>query len=103
MISPFIFSASCSASSVLPTAVGPTIKTRGCFSNGIFEMDDRWLSGWLSLNGDHIDLPVIDLVFGWVIFCRCQHMFTLASRDVVFREKVFAGDQGFYFNEDRDI
>ena len=56
-----------------------------------------------SFNGDNVNLPVIDGVLCRVVFGAGQHMFALASRDILFGEEIFTGSQGLYFNKDRHV
>src|SRR5690349_21599360 len=88
------------ASSVLPTAVGPTMRMRGGWLEGILKMRDLWFHSHFSFNSDHVDLPVIDCILHRVVFRACEHVCLFSCGHVLFREEIAAGSQGLYFYED---
>src|SRR5215211_4297204 len=71
--------------------------------NCIFKVRELRLQPLFSFDRNHIDLPVIDFMFGCVVISTGKHMFTLPRSDILFREEIPAGSQRFDFDKYRDF
>src|SRR5690242_20474420 len=91
------------ASSVLPTAVGPTMRMRGGWLERILKMRDLRFHSHFSFDSDYIDLPVIDCILHRVVFGTGEHVRLFSCGHVLFREEISAGGKCLHLDENRRI